>query len=75
VAEIFNAQKASWDKSMKSITRRSPNADTLLVWRTLKFAAKNARRLAEEMATPFYAVKDGKIVDLNPQPKRRRRSA
>jgi hypothetical protein len=60
---------------MKSIRRKKPNADTLLVWRTLKLAAKDARKLAEEMGTPFYVVKDGKIIDLNPQPKRRRKSA
>jgi hypothetical protein len=60
---------------MKSIRRKKPNADTLLVWRTLKLAAKDARKLSREMGTPFYVVKAGRIVDLNARAKGRRKSA
>ena len=49
--------------------------DTQATWRALKRAAKKARKLAETMGTPFYVVQSGKIIDLNPRPKRRRKSA
>jgi hypothetical protein len=35
--------------------------------RALERASARARRLAEETATPFYVLKDGRVVDLNPQ--------
>jgi hypothetical protein len=54
-------------------TRTKPNADTLAVWKALKHAAKNARKLAREMGTPFYVVQNGWIVDLNGVDKRKRK--
>jgi hypothetical protein len=41
----------------------------------LRRAARNARKLAEATGTPFYVVQDGKIVNLNPRGKRRRKTA
>jgi hypothetical protein len=38
----------------------------------LRRAARAAWKLAVELNTPFYVVKDGKIVNLNPNAKRRR---
>jgi hypothetical protein len=39
-------------------------------------AAQAAMRLAQATGTPLYVVKDGRIVDLNPQrPRRRNRTA
>jgi hypothetical protein len=32
----------------------------------LRRAARSARKLAEETGTPFYVVKDGRVVNLNP---------
>lgn len=55
--------------------RKKPDADTLTVWRTLKLAAKDARKLAEATGTPFYVVKKGRIVDLNPSRTKSRKSA
>lgn len=37
----------------------------------MKRAAQKARKLSEATGTPFYVWQDGKIVDLNPQPKRK----
>ncbi|MCC6573188.1 MAG: hypothetical protein IT462_05290 [Planctomycetes bacterium] len=37
----------------------------------LKRAAKAARKLSIETGTPFWVMKDGKIVDLNAKPKRK----
>jgi len=34
-------------------------------------AARKARKLAYATGTPFYVMKNGKIVNLNPKPKRR----
>jgi hypothetical protein len=49
--------------------RQSTARDTDLkgAIRALKRAALRARRLAEETGTPFYVLKDGRIVDLNEQ--------
>jgi len=33
----------------------------------LKRAAKAARKLARQTGTPFWVVKDGRIVNLNPR--------
>jgi hypothetical protein len=38
----------------------------------LKRAAKKARQLSIATGTPFIIWKDGKIVDLNAKPKRKR---
>jgi hypothetical protein len=36
----------------------------------LRRAAREARRLSIETGTPFYVWRDGKVVDLNANPKR-----
>ncbi len=56
------------------MNRKSPDTDTLAVWRALKLAAKDARRQANEAGTPFYIWQDGKIVNLNPNATRRRKA-
>jgi hypothetical protein len=33
--------------------------------RAIQRAARNARKLSLQTGTPFYVMKDGKIVDLN----------
>lgn len=46
-------------------------ADTL---KALRRAARRARELAEKTGTPFYVMKNNRIVDLNPRPHRQSRS-
>jgi len=41
-------------------------------WPALKRAARNARRLAEATNTPFYVLKNGRVVNLNPRARKRR---
>jgi hypothetical protein len=38
----------------------------------MRRAARNARKLAIEMGTPFYVVIEGKIVNQNPAGRRRK---
>jgi hypothetical protein len=40
----------------------------------LKRAAKAARKLSRDTNTPFWVMKDGRIVNLNARAKRSRRS-
>jgi hypothetical protein len=54
------------------MNRSKPDADTLAVWRTLKLAAKDARKLAKQKGTPFYVWQNGKLKNLNPNATRRR---
>jgi len=54
-------------------TQINLDADTRAEWQSLKIAAKKARKLAEQMGTPFYVMKSGKIVDLNASRTRNRR--
>lgn len=51
------------------------DSDTLIEWESLRIAAKSARKLAKEMRTPFYVVKNGVIVDLNGVDKRKRKAS
>jgi hypothetical protein len=45
-------------------------------WPALLRAARKARKLAEETGTPFYVMKNGRIVDLNhPKNKKARKRA
>jgi hypothetical protein len=46
---------------------KAKDADLKGAIRALERAALRARRLAEETGTPFYVLKDGRVVDLNPQ--------
>jgi hypothetical protein len=54
---------------------RSKDPDILASWPAMQRAARKARKLAEETGTPFYVMRRGKLVDLNSQPKRRRKTA
>jgi hypothetical protein len=45
-------------------TKSDPVIDA--IYPALLRAAKDARKLAEEMETPFYTMKKGKLVNLNP---------
>jgi hypothetical protein len=47
--------------------------DLIASFAALKRAAKAARKLAEDTGTPFYVWQDGRVVNLNPRPKRRPR--
>lgn len=40
----------------------------------LKRAARRARKLAEATGTPFYVIKNGRVVDLNSAARKRRGS-
>jgi hypothetical protein len=51
----------------------SNDPDTQGSFAALRRAAKRARKLAEETGTPFYVWKDGKVVNLNPVPRKRRK--
>jgi hypothetical protein len=55
--------------------QKKPSADTLAVWNSLKRAAKSARRLSIEMETPFYVMKNGRIIDLNGASAKKRKTA
>jgi hypothetical protein len=50
----------------------SPSRDPDIInsFKALRRAARAARKLSLEMGTPFYVMKDGKIVDLNRARKR-----
>ena len=48
----------------------SSDPDTLATLRALRRAARNARKLAIATRTPFYVMKEGQIVNLNPPKKR-----
>jgi hypothetical protein len=62
---------------MKSPLSQIRDPDILASFAALKRAAKAARKLSIETGTPFYVMKDGKIVDLNRgmkgKPRRRRK--
>jgi hypothetical protein len=46
-----------------------PSKDKVGAIQSLQRAAIKARQLAERTKTPFYVFVDGRVVDLNPQPK------
>jgi hypothetical protein len=50
---------------MSAIRRQSRDPDIIASFKALKRAARQARKLSIETGTPFYVMKDGKIVDLN----------
>jgi hypothetical protein len=45
-------------------------------WPALLRAAKRGRKLAQMTGTPFYVIRDGRMINLNPQakPRKSRRS-
>jgi hypothetical protein len=53
----------------------SPNLDVRGSWPALLRAAKRARAISKSTGTPFYIMRNGKIVDLNKSPKRRPKTA
>ncbi len=57
---------------MKSRRSALPDHDLMGAKRALERAAAEARRLAEQTGTPFYVLKDGRVVDLNGARSRRR---
>lgn len=52
----------------------SPNPDVRGSWPALLRAAKRARALSKSTGTPFYTIRNGKIVDLNSPSQKRRPS-
>jgi hypothetical protein len=52
----------------------SPDPDIRASWPALLRAARRARRPALATGTPLYVMKDGKVVNLNPKGRLRRRS-
>lgn len=50
---------------MKLRKIKSTDPDIRGSYPALLRAAKNARRLSIETGTPFWVIKDGKLVDLN----------
>jgi len=49
---------------------QSPDPVIEAVLPALRRAARSARKLAEETGTPFYVMRKGKIVNLNPNAKK-----
>jgi hypothetical protein len=56
---------------MSNRTISKEAAETL---KALRRAARRARELAERTGTPFYVIKDNRIVDLNPPSLRKSRA-
>ncbi len=46
----------------------SADSDLSKAGQALERAAFRARQLAEQTGTPLYVFKDGRVVNLNPQP-------
>ncbi len=46
---------------------KSSDPDIRGVLPALRRAAKAARKLAEDTGTPFYVLKNGRVVNLNPR--------
>jgi hypothetical protein len=61
-----------WKESMKSKHEdKSLVLEAQGVLAALRRAGRNARKLSEATGAPFIVWKNGRIVDLNPQKKRR----
>lgn len=52
---------------------KSSDPDIRASWPALLRAARRARRLALATGTPLYVLKNGKVVNLNPKGRLRRR--
>jgi hypothetical protein len=50
----------------------STDPDMRGTWPALLRAAKKALKIARESGTPCYVLRDGRLVNLNPTPKRRK---
>ena len=51
----------------------SKDPDILGSWAALCRAARAARQLAEQTGTPLYVWEDGKVVNINPARRKRRK--
>jgi hypothetical protein len=52
----------------RKIIMRSTDPDIRGSLPAMRRAARAARKLAQETGTPFYVMKNGRIIDLNPRP-------
>lgn len=60
---------------MKRVVCESKNADIRASVRAMARAARAARKLAEATGTPLYFMRNGKIVNANPNARRGPRTA
>ena len=51
---------------------QSRDPDIIGSMKAMQRAAREARKLSRATKTPFYVMENGKIVDLNHTPKRRK---
>lgn len=56
----------------KAITSKNPDIVGSLP--ALRRAARAARKLAKRTGTPLYIFRDGRVVDINPLKRRRKKS-
>jgi len=56
---------------MKKMTSTDP--DIIASWPALRRAARRAMRLAKATNTPFWVMKNGRMINLNPSAKRVKR--
>ncbi len=52
----------------------SIDPEVVATLRALRRAAKRARRASQATRTPFWVMKNGRMVNLNPNAKRRRKA-
>jgi hypothetical protein len=52
---------------------QSRDPDIIASKKALERAAREARKLSRKTGTPFYVLKDGKVVDLNRARKRKQK--
>jgi hypothetical protein len=52
---------------------QSRDPDIIASKKALERAAREARKLSRKTGTPFYVLKDGKVVDLNRAEKRNKK--
>lgn len=50
---------------MKNPLSHSKDPDIRGSWTAMRRAARAARKLSIQLGTPFYVIKEGKVVDLN----------
>ncbi|MCL5280920.1 MAG: hypothetical protein M1376_13560 [Planctomycetes bacterium] len=53
---------------------RSIDSEAAATLRALRRAAKRAMRVSKVTGTPFWVMKNGRMVNVNPNAKRRRKS-
>ncbi len=57
----------------KKTTKTDP--EVAAITRALRRASDRALRVSQATGTPFWVMKDGRMVNLNPKAKRRRRTS